>query len=272
MVREGKVLKLYISADIEGVTGVTHWDETSKNKGDYSQFADQMTAEVRAACEGAGEYAEVEIVVKDAHESGRNIDHSKLPHYTRLIRGWDEGLYSMVQGLDDSYDGLAFIGYHSGAGIEGSPLSHTLTPGILSIRINGQAVDEFMLHAYIAAYHKVPVVFLSGDQALCKRVKKINPNIETVAVKEGRGSSTISIHPDRAVELIRSGIKRGLAMEKNMLLIQLPETFQVEVEYPRHYEARRNSFYPGASLVDSTTVSFTSNDYIEVLRFIHFTV
>ncbi|WP_409228755.1 M55 family metallopeptidase [Gudongella sp. SC589] len=265
-------MKLYISADIEGITGVTHWDETSKNKGDYSQFADQMTAEVRAACEGANELDEMEIIIKDAHDSGRNLDHNGLPMNVRLIRGWDEGLFSMVQELDDSFDGVAFIGYHSGAGMDGSPLSHTLTTGILSISINGKPVDEFMLHAYIAAYHKVPVIFLSGDKSLCQEVIKINPFIETVAVKEGRGNSTINIHPERAIELIKAGVKKGLVKEKGDLMIQLPEEFNVEVEYPRHYEARRNSFYPGASLLNSTTVGFTTDDYIEVLRFLHFTV
>jgi D-amino peptidase len=265
-------LKIYISADIEGITGVTHWDETSKNKGDYSQYADQMTAEVKAACDGANDFGEMEITIKDAHESGRNIDHSRLPINSRLIRGWDEGLYSMVQDLDESFDGLVFIGYHSGAGMAGSPLSHTMTPGILSVRINGQPVDEFTLHAYIAAYHKVPVVFLSGDGALCQQVKNMNPSIETVAVKEGRGNSTINIHPDRAIELIREGVKEGLGRNKSDQIVQLPKEFLVEVEYPRHIEARRNSFYPGASLIDSTTVGFETEDYIEVLRFLHFTL
>lgn len=271
-IRGGIGLKLYISADIEGITGVTHWDETSKNKGDYYNFADQMTSEVKAACEGANEFGEMDIIIKDAHESGRNLDHRVLPLNTCLIRGWDEGLYSMVQELDDTFDGLIFIGYHSGAGMDGSPLSHTMTPGILSIKINGQSVNEFMLHTYIAAYHKVPIVFLSGDKALCQEVNKLNPFIETVAVKEGRGSSTINMHPEKALELIKSGVKEGLGKDKNDLIIKLPQYFNVEVEYPRHFEARRNSFYPGASLLNSTTVAFKTDDYIEALRFIHFTV
>ena len=265
-------MKIYISADIEGVTGVTHWDETSKDKGDYSYFADQMTAEVKAACEGASEFAEMEIVVNDAHESGRNLDHGKLPTNVKLIRGWDEGLYSMAQDLDESFDGIVFIGYHSGAGMDGSPLSHTMTPGILSIRINGQQVNEFILHAYIAAYHNVPVIFLSGDRGLCQEVNKLNPLVETVAVKEGRGNSTINIHPERALELIRSGVRQGLGKDKKELMIKLPDTFRVEVDYPRHYEARRYSFYPGASLTSSTTVAYETDDYIEALRFLHFTV
>lgn len=265
-------MKIYISADIEGVTGVTHWDETSKNKSDYSAYSQQMTDEVGAACDGCNDEGAESILIKDAHESGRNIDHSQLPKNSKLIRGWDGGLYSMVQDLDDSFDGIVFIGYHSGASIDGSPLSHTLTPSVLSIKLNGELVDEFLLHAYIAAYHKVPILFISGDRSLCESVKKLNPSIETVAVKEGKGDSTISIHPEMALELIREGVSKSLKKDKQDLILNLPEKFLVEVQYPKHMDALRNSNYPGAKLKDSRTVTFSTNYYIEVLRFIHFTV
>ncbi len=201
-------MKLYISADIEGVTGVTVWDETTKNKSDYTKYAQQMTDEVKAACQAANEVGVEYILVKDAHDSGRNIDHSQLPKNTELVRGWEGGLYSMVQELDETFDGLAFIGYHSGAGIDGSPLSHTLTTNILSIKLNNELVNEFLLHAYIAAYHNVPLVFLSGDKALCESVNVIIPSMETVAVKEGKGNSTINMHPHLALETIKEGIKK----------------------------------------------------------------
>ena len=73
-------MKIYISADIEGVTGVTHWDETDLGKGESSLFREQMTAEVVAACEGALQAGATEIWVKDAHDSARNIIASRLPH------------------------------------------------------------------------------------------------------------------------------------------------------------------------------------------------
>ncbi len=67
-------MKVYISADIEGVTGVTTWDEAELHKPDHGIAQEQMTAEVRAACEGALNAGATEIWVKDAHDSGRNSD------------------------------------------------------------------------------------------------------------------------------------------------------------------------------------------------------
>ena len=90
-------MKIYISADIEGVTGVTHWDETDLTKGEYNQFREQMTAEVVAACEGALEAGATEIWVKDAHDSARNIIAAKLPQAAKLIRGWSGHPFIMVQ-------------------------------------------------------------------------------------------------------------------------------------------------------------------------------
>ena len=80
-------MKIYITADIEGVTGVTHWDETDKTKPDYNEFREQMTAEVVAACEGAMNAGVSEIWIKDAHASGRNLVMEKLPEIVRLVRG-----------------------------------------------------------------------------------------------------------------------------------------------------------------------------------------
>jgi len=96
-------MKVFISADIEGVTGVTHWDETDLNKAEFAAASEQMTAEVAAACEGALEAGATEILVKDAHGDARNIIASKLPHEVRLIRDWAPEPLMMMQGLDKSF-------------------------------------------------------------------------------------------------------------------------------------------------------------------------
>lgn len=265
-------MKIFISADIEGVTGVTSWDETIKEKIDFSPYARQMTNEVKSACEGANKAGAIEILVKDAHETGRNIDHNQLPTNTKLVRGWSGGIFSMVQELDETYDGLAFIGYHSGGSMDGNPLSHTMNTDILSVKLNGKLTNEFMLHAYIAAYYKVPVLLVSGDKALCEAVKEVNENIETVAVKEGKGNSTINIHPEVANKLIDEGMQKALEKKKEDLTLKLPNEFMMEVEYPTHTEALRNSSYPGAELIGARTLKYESEDFIEILRFMHFTV
>src|SRR5512136_2420739 len=129
-------MKIYISADIEGVTGVTHWDETDLGKAESSLFREQMTAEVAAACEGALQAGATEIWVKDAHDSARNIIAAKLPQEVRLSRGWSSHPFAMVQELDETFQAVMMIGYHSRAAGGTSPLAHTMTGSFAHILLN----------------------------------------------------------------------------------------------------------------------------------------
>ncbi len=263
-------MKIFISADIEGVTGVTHWDETEKTKSDHREFAHQMTLEVKAACEGAIDAGVDEIWIKDAHDTARNIDHNLLPRNTKLIRGWSGHLYSMVQGLDETFDALIFIGYHSAGGTDSNPLAHTMNTGIDSIKLNGEYISEFLLHSYIAGQLDVPVVFLSGDLGLCNEVKKVNNNITTVPVKEGIGNATINIHPQLALDLIRDGVKKSLKGNIDLCHIELPNEFELDIRYRDHTMALRRSAYPNTEQIAPKIVRFRTNNYMEVLRAIEF--
>ena len=122
-------LKVYISADMEGITGVTHWNEVDPEKPNYAQFQKRMTGEVVSACRGALDAGAKKIMVKDAHYTGRNILPEDLPEEVELIRGWSGHPYSMVQELDETFDALMMVGYHSRAGSGGNPLSHTMSSG-----------------------------------------------------------------------------------------------------------------------------------------------
>lgn len=266
-------MKVFISADIEGVTGCTTWDETIKDHKDYPYFALQMSKEVDAACKGANSAGAKEIVVKDAHETGTNIDHNLLPKNTKLIRSWSGENYSMVQELDHTYDALMFIGYHSASGQNTNPLAHTMNSSTIDyIKINGRIASEFLLHSYIGAYHNVPVVFLSGDLGLERDIAYLDKNIEFVAVKEGKGESTINIHPELALERIEKRVTEALSKDLNKYKIELPEEFNVEIRYREHFRALHVKEYPGVKQVDENTVSFKTNDYMGVLSLINFIV
>ncbi len=265
-------MKVFISADIEGVTGCTSWDETEKGKDLYESFAKQMTLEVKAACVGINEAEESEITIKDAHDSGRNIDHNLLPKNTKLIRGWDGGLYSMVQELDNTYDCLMFIGYHSAAGRDTNPLSHSMNLSLDYIKINDKIASEFTIHSYIAASLGVPVVLLTGDKGLCKDALDLNENISTVAVKEGIGNSTINIHPSLSLDLIKEAAKDALKKDLSKCLIDLPNDFNVEIKYRNHKDAYRASHYPGVEKLDSNRIIYKAMDYMDVLRMMSFTL
>ncbi|NLC04371.1 MAG: amino acid amidase [Tissierellia bacterium] len=265
-------MKIFISSDIEGISGSTIWDETIKNGDLYNEFAHQMTLETKAACDGANIAGAEEIMVKDAHDSGRNIEHRLLPKNVKLIRGWSGGPFSMVQELDYTYDALIFIGYHSSATKDTNPLSHTMTTILDYVKINGEIASEFLIHSYIAAYVGVPIAFLSGDKGLCEDVKKINPNIVTVAVKEGRGNSTINIHPELAVELIQEGVKESLKADLSKCGVKLPEFFEVEIRYREHKDAYANSHYPNVIKMDENSIKYCHHDYLEVLRMMKFLI
>ena len=263
-------MKIYISADIEGVTGVTHWDEADRKNPDFAEYSEQMTAEVVGACEGALNAGAEEIWVQDAHASARNIIASKLPPEVRFVRGWSGNPFSMVQDLDDSFNALMMIGYHSRAGSGDNPLAHTITGRIYRIKINAQYASEFLLHAYAAALLNVPVVLVSGDSGLCEEINTFNPHILTIPVKHGAGNSTVSIHPHLAVEKIRAGAQKALEGDLSNCMIDLPEQFEVAITYKDHAKAYHYSFYPGASLKEPHTIEFETDDYFEVLRLLSF--
>lgn len=255
---------------MEGICGIMHWDETEMTKPDYAPFARQMTREVAAACAGALAGGAEEVLVKDAHDYARNIDAQGLPRKTRLLRGWAQDLCSMMGGLTADFDGAIFTGYHSAAGIAGNPLSHTMNLKNIWVKINGELASELHINALFAATLGVPVLMVTGDQALCDWITSIIPQVVTVPVKEGIGRSVLSIHPDEAVDRIREGARRAMALNPADCMFPLPERFTAEICFREHAAARNARLYPGAAQTDARTVRFESPDYIEVLRFFYF--
>jgi len=265
-------MKVYISADIEGVAGITDWDEARKAQPAYAEFREEMTSEVVAACEGAIAAGATEILIKDAHATGRNIIAARLPDCARLIRGWSGHPLCMVQELDDSFAAALLLGYHSKAGSEGNPLAHTLTLKIQQLRLNGEIASEFLLHARAAALFDVPVVFVSGDQGICRDVAQFNPRIGTVAVSEGIAPSTASIAPALARRRIREGVAAALGGDLAACRVKLPKRFTLEIVYNNPVDAYRASWYPAMQHPAPQTVRFDTADYFEVLRAIRFVV
>lgn len=265
-------MKVFISSDIEGTAGITHWHETDREKGgsSYAYYCEKMTDEVVAACEGALAAGATGLLVKDAHESGRNIIPDRLPAMALLRRAWSGHPYSMVAGLDDSFDALAFTGYHSPAYADGNPLAHTMNLGVDEITINGMRTSEFIIHSYVAGSLGVPVVFVSGDKALCEHAKAFIPGITTVATFEGDGNATTSIHPSVATARIQEGMRQALSGDLSKCMINMPESFEVTVRYRTHHKAHSMSFYPGVRKLDEHTIGFTAADYFDVVRCFHF--
>lgn len=262
--------KLYISADIEGTCGITHWDETEKDHPDWGYFAEQMTREVSAACEGAMESGFDRILIKDAHDSARNLDPRALPKGMELIRGWAGDPYSMMAGLDHTFDGVVFTGYHDAAGKGSNPLSHTMTTEAFSVTINGELASELLINSLIASHEGVPVYAVTGDQGLCEWMKQRSPHTAVVPVNQGMGGAVRSLHPDDALERIREAVKEAVKQPREACIFPMPDHFTVRICYREHTKAKRNSHYPGARLFDDRTVEYEHNDFYEVLRMMHF--
>ena len=261
-----------MSADIEGVAGIAAPDEARKGGAGYAVFRAQMDAEVAAACEGAFAAGATEVVVKDAHGDGRNLSAAALPTPARLVRGYNGHPFAMVQGLDESFDAALFVGYHAAAGDGGNPLSHTLSSRKLhSIRLNGEPLSELAIHAHAAASVGVPVVLVTGDQAICDEAVELVDGITTVAVKCGVGASTTSLHPADAIDAVRQGAESALAGASHPLP-QRTAAWHLDIEYADVATAYVRGFYPGAEQTGPRTVTRDCDDCFDMLRALVFLV
>jgi D-amino peptidase len=263
-------MKIYISVDIEGVAGITHWDEAEKKHPDYDEFRRQMTAEANAAIEGAFAAGASEVLVKDAHDSGRNLLIHDLDPRARLIRSWAGHPLCMVQELDDSFDAVLMVGYHAAAGSEENSLAHTLSLQAARITINGIRASETTIHALASSMLGVPTVFVSGDKGLMDEIAAFNPAITRCAVKEGRGQSTISLSPRAACNAIRKGAEEALRGDRAKCLITLPPSFEVAITYANPVLAYRHRWYPGCRADGERTIRFETADYFDVLRLLNY--
>ncbi|MDO4741093.1 MAG: M55 family metallopeptidase [Eubacteriales bacterium] len=265
--------RIFISSDIEGTCGICDWAETELNKPDYAYFRSQMTSEVAAACEGAFAGGSDGILIKDAHDSARNLLPDRLPENIQIFRGWGNDIHSMMSGVDASFAGAMFTGYHSSSNMDTNPLAHTMNTQNVSVRINGIQTSELVINAFVLAMYDVPLLMVGGDAGVCEQAKRLNPNIYTVPVQSGRGGGTISIHPAEAVrryrETAEKAVREGIA-NPDKFKIDLPNKFDVEVEFVKHFKARRASFYPGVRQTGPRSVRFSSDAYYEVLRFFMF--
>jgi D-amino peptidase len=265
-------MKVFISADIEGVTTTTTWNEASPSDASCAIHANQMTEEVLACINGAKKAGATHILVNDAHGFGTNIDPTKMPSGVTLLRGWSSDLYSMAEGVDKTFDAAMFVGYHSSASRAGNPLSHTSSIRCNYIKINGAIASEFLIYSYACALEGVPTVFLSGDKMLCEDFKDSHPKLVTCAVKDGVGAMTMNYSTEDTIKSIKELSEKALKQDFKNALVKLPSNFDVEFCYKEHKNADRASYFPGVKRESDCVVSFKSESFYEVLRTIFWIV
>ena len=262
-------MKIFLSADIEGTAGIAHWDEAERTHPDYAEFRALMTAEVVAACEGARAAGATEVVIKDAHDSGRNLILDRLPDYARIMRGWSGHPDGMMFGIDASFAAAIYTGYHAKAGSEANPLAHTTTLRISRLLLNGEVASEFTVNALCAARYGVASAFLSGDAEICSDARALVPGLAAVETLQGFGRAALSLSPARAREAIREGVEAALRTRAGSVP-PLQGPFEVVVEFNNPTDAWRASWYPGARQPGPRAVAFAATDFFEIQRALRF--
>lgn len=263
-------MKVFISADMEGTAGIANWNEADRDHPDYAQFRDLMTAEVVAACEGARAAGASEVVVKDAHESGRNLMIDRLPDYCRVIRSWSGHPDSMMFGLSPDFAAAIYTGYHSKAGTEANPLAHTSNLRISRLLLNGEVASEFTVNALCAARYGVPSALIAGDAGICADARAMVPGIGTVETLEGFGPATVSLAPARARAAIREGVEAALRGDMSGRLPVMADRHEVVIEFVNPIDAYRASWYPGARKHGPRAVAFDAVEFFEIQRALRF--
>jgi D-amino peptidase len=258
-------VKVFVSADMEGIWGVVHGNQTSAASPEYASARKWMAEDVNAVADGLFEAGATEIVVNDSHGSMRNIVADALNPKVSLISGSPKPL-TMMQGIDATYDAVVFVGYHSRAGTAPAILDHTISGGtIRAIRINGQELPELGINAAIAGYYKVPVVLLTGDTETCSQARTVlGESLVTAAVKEATGRYAARLYPlEEARRRLKEAAKEALLKRSQIQPFRIGGPYTFEVEFLNSGQAELPAMLANVKRTAARAVSFTANDYIE---------
>ena len=256
-------LKVYISADMEGICGVVHANQTSPDSPEYAAARRWMADDVNAAIEGALQAGAAEIVVNDAHGSQRNINPAELNPRAVLISGSPKP-FGMMEGIDSSYNAVIFIGYHARAGTQDAILDHTISGGVVrAVRINEAELPELGINAALAGAYGVPVVLISGDVAVCRQAKEIlGKEIVTVPVKDAIGRTAARLVPmAEARSAIKSRVAEALKKLAQFKPYRRDSPFLFELEFLNSAQADMAAMIPAVKRLNPRSVSFTTDNY-----------
>lgn len=258
-------LKVFISVDMEGVTGVVNVDDARRTGKDYDYFRQTMTREANAAIEGAIAAGATDIIVRDSHGSALNLLPEMLHREARLIRDWSGGPMSMMEGIDASFDAAIYVGYHARAGTADGVLDHTSSGDVTDVSINGLSMPETGYNALMAGYYDVPVIFVAGDKAVCDQARELLGNVETVAVKEGIGAAALNLHPEVAREQIRAGVEKALRDLGSYKPYKLSAPYTMVLTLKTEQAIYEGALYPGAKRSGDWELTYVAKDVPELM-------
>ena len=255
-------MKVLISADMEGVSGIVHPSETNPGGHDYERGRALMIAEVNAAVAGVLEAVpSASVLVADAHGPYRNLLPEDLDRRARLVRGRPRPL-GMLAGLDTDTAAVLLIGYHARAGTHQAVLAHTISDAVLDVRVDGRPLGETGLNTALAGHHGAPVVLLTGDDAACTELRELVPAAATVAVKQALGqNAAVALHPEEARDQIHRAAAKAIRRAAHVPVLDLPGPLHVQVDLANPATLDLATLIPGVTRTpQARTVAFTAQD------------
>ena len=259
-------MKFYLSMDMEGVTALPDYTYVDSSQHNYERGRRLMTQDANAVIASAFENGAAELTVNDSHSKMNNLIAEELHEEAMLITGGVKAL-SMVEGIDETYNGVFFAGYHARAGQKGV-MSHTMIFGVRSVWINDMEVGELGLNAYVAGHFGVPVLMVAGDDCACREAEALIPNIVTAAVKESITRSAVKgLHPKKAQGLLREKTAEAIRNRDRVQPLTPPAAPLLKIEFTNYGEAELAALMPGAEIINGTTiVRFPAKDILEAYR------
>lgn len=260
-------MRVFVSADMEGVTGLVATSELLPDGADYPRFRALMTADVNAAIAGLATGGATQVLVCDAHNNSRNILIEDLDPLARLVRGGTKPL-GMMEGIADTFAAACFIGYHAMFGTHRAIADHTWDPyAVQAVAINGQLVGEIGLNAAIAGWFGVPVALVTGDDATARETAELLPWAECIVVKEAKGRFTADcLLPAASHALIRAGAANALAHLGRMEPWRIAGATEITITFFTAGQAERAVWIPGTELTAPRVVACRGADFWTAYR------
>jgi D-amino peptidase len=239
-------MKVYISFDMEGVSGIAGGGMTVPNPRTPSAYPRGQrfsTDDVKAAIEGILEVdPDAEIWFNDAHGKSMNVYFEEFPENVKIVINSAE-LFDEALGIDESFDALICIGSHGHLIQKDGVLSHIWD--VRELEYNGKSITETGLNASLAGYHKVPLVMISGDEDSMEYISEnIGTGFATASVKKGIGRyAAVSVHPKKAQKLIKAAVIDGLKRRDEIAPFEFETPITVDITYKDHGGAFNNIFF-----------------------------
>jgi D-amino peptidase len=256
---------------MEGVAGIVTDAQLGPDGFDWRHACDLYTNEVLAVIHELRDAGAKDITVSDSHGTGLNLRIDRMPPGVRLIQSWPRRL-GMMEGIDESFDGAVLLGYHSGSHNPSGVRAHTMSSAnVFDLALNGKLVCEAELSAYLAGHFGVPILMISGDDAICQEVSTTMPQCETAIVKQAISyHSANSLTPTDASDALRSATHRAIERRHEIKPSSLHGPITMDLTFKNHRPTELLAYLPNVEQLGAHRIRFVGKDILEASSFFEF--